>query len=191
VRGALHIHICVCALDSAGLQYLLDNFQRYWRHLLLDLSAAEGIDLFQKNEKFTWIADESKPRCDAGWLRKCPARYLAKYAGKEAREVQDKARYYPSSWISVDAKTRKEAIAERVRLILSGVSVDTARKIFDQAIEEAAGLAENFWCYGSPCFAEDKTEIIELSQDNFLRYWQLVEGLLRRSIGICSQVEGV
>jgi len=174
-RGALHIHCCVCSTDIGGLEYLVAEFQRYWRKLFLDLSSETGIDMFAKSEKKTWIDDVSKPRCDAGFLRSNPARYLSKYVGKEARHDQGKAVYYPSSWISVDSKTKKEAAAERVRITLGGVSPVIAKRLFENLVDLADPLARNLWYYLNPVFAEDKTWIIELEPEQLPDYWYLLQ----------------
>ena len=180
-RGALHLHLCGSSLDVDGIAYLLHMFHDYWRALLIKLSNKSGVDLFKKNNSKTWLEDTSKPWTGAGWLRSSPAKYLAKYCGKNARKEVASAVYYPSSWLTVDYATKREAVGERVRVICGGVSVAFARSVFNQAITLAEPVADNLWQYGNPVFAEDKTEIIELSQDNLERYWQAVIGLLDTS----------
>lgn len=156
-RGMLHLHICVMSNDVDGLAYLLHSFQPYWRQLFISLSNATKVDLFARDEKFSWRMDPTKPRCDAGWLLKDPAKYLGKYCGKEACRQQSAAAFCPSRWSTVDRATAKEAVSERISLVLGGVSVDTARVIFDnlQLLAEPTALGGFF--YGNPVFAEDET----------------------------------
>jgi hypothetical protein len=187
-RGALHLHLVVSSLDECGLEYLIHMHQPYWRKLLLDLSAATSVDLFRKNEEKTWINDASKPRCDADWLRKNPAHYLAKYVGKEAGESTKYCPFYPTRWTTVDKKTLALAVAERVRVILSGWDVSLARRLFEDLHELATPLADNTWKYRNKMFFEDLTWIFEFSQEAAADFWWLVKAALQ---GHCGEtVEG-
>jgi hypothetical protein len=181
-RGALHLHWCICSTDSGGLQYLVDGFQCYWRKLLLDLSAEISVDLFAKNETKSWIDDESKPRCDAGWLRKNPAQYLAKYAGKNSRKEQEHCPYYPSSWLTVDYATKREAVAERLRVVLGGITCKRAESALENILDLLEPHAVNWWHYVNRVYADDLTYIIEVPPEIIDDVWVAVEAVMRHCL---------
>jgi hypothetical protein len=178
-RQALHLHLVVMSNDGDGLEYVLASFQSMWRKWLLDLSTATGVDLFEKNESKTWKDDPTKPRCDAQWLRKDPAKYMGKYCGKEAGNIQAKATFPPARWVTVDRQTAKEAISERVRIVLGGWDPALARHVWDNLLDLAEPVAENWFSYDNPVYAEDITQVLYFTDIEATRFvyaaWKAVQ----------------
>ena len=174
-RGALHFHIVVMSNDVNGLASCMAEFHSYWRKLLLDLSASTKVDLFEKNETWSWINDPSKPRTDAQWLRKDPAKYLGKYVGKEAANSISAASFCPSRWITVDRPTVREAIAERVRVALGGWDLALFRQLFDNLIELAEPLSDTFFFYLNKIIWSDKTYVLSFQGGDRDDFWFMLQ----------------
>jgi hypothetical protein len=159
-RGALHLHVAVMSRDTDNLQKLCRGFHSYWRRILVRISDETGVDLFQKNENFSWKDDESKPRTDAGLLRKSPASYLGKYCGKDAMKGHQTARYCPSRWLTVDRETSREAAAERIKLVLGSHDASQAKLIFDNILELAQSFSSKGFFYTNPIYLDDITWVL-------------------------------
>ncbi|HEV7738224.1 MAG TPA: hypothetical protein VGO47_12745 [Chlamydiales bacterium] len=120
--------------------------------MLLDLSNKTKIDLFRKNEHWTWKDDLENTRQDAQWLRKNPARYLAKYLSKGSRKAASDFEYHPSRWWSVDRKTAAEAKAERIRIQTGGWSLNELESISKKWFENTAEFLESIFHFENKRF---------------------------------------
>ncbi|MBX9685888.1 MAG: hypothetical protein K2X27_04245 [Candidatus Obscuribacterales bacterium] len=149
-RGMLHIHVCVCSADSATLARFLSQWKERWNSLLLELSRKAGIDLFQKNKNWTWADKLEKTQHDADFLKKNPARYLAKYLTKAARAAVREYEFHPSRWWSVDRKTAAQAVAERVRLLLGGMPLHELNTAAAAWFERSSECFEQIFSFGNP-----------------------------------------
>jgi hypothetical protein len=175
-RGMLHLHLCVCSLETEKLAELAAEWKDRWNRLLLELSDKTGIDLFRKNDKWSWRDDLQATKQEAEALKKNPARYLSKYLSKGSRDECSASAFHPSRWWSVDRKTAQEARAERVRVVLGGVSLEALKGFVERFFASFGDELSRFiptinvfsnpqWggCGGCCCFAQAE-ESLEIAR---------------------------
>lgn len=179
-RGMLHIHICVQSDQKGQLQGLIEDWYRYWHKLLSDVSRSSGIDLFAKTTEWSWKNEDLDHLADAGWLRKEPARYLAKYLSKSSRTDATATEHHPSRWWSVDRATHNEAIQRRITEQLRGYSLCQLKGWFRNLVGFAEELTENVRQFTNPfylplpgftAFFAEGDDFVFLSQATTIGAW--------------------
>lgn len=171
-RGMLHIHCCVLSMEKDILSQFKREWKSRWNGLLLELTKATGVDLFRKNEHWTWQDDLDKTRQDAQWLVQDPSRYLAKYLTKDKRKACSEYEFHPSAWWSVDRKTAALARKERLRVILGGLSLQDMTSFVEEWFQNFGEGFENVFskvyhftnptwqgCGGVVMFTEPETSL--------------------------------
>ena len=157
-RGMLHVHVCICSNETAVLQEMIDKWHERWNKLLIKVSEESRVDLFRKNKWWSWQENLAATKHEAEWLRKNPAQYLTKYLTKGGRDACSIAKFHPSQWWSVDWKTSREAIGERVRVLLGGLPLAEAYRVCNEwfaALGESLGeVMERAFPFTNPQFPE-------------------------------------
>ena len=157
-RGMLHLHVCLCARERDKLEQVRKGWKERVNNLLIRLSKDTRVDLFRKNKYWSWQENLSATRQDAQWLRQNPARYMTKYLTKSGRNECDIATFHPSRWWSVNRAAAAEARAERVRIVLGGLSVPEAVQVvgdwFTSMGAPVGKVFESVFFFGNPKFQE-------------------------------------
>lgn len=102
-RGALHLHYVVHCPDRDKGEYIRTKLQEEWTRILDAIGEASGVDLYKKNEGFSWSSNKEMTRVDAQWCEKSVAAYLSKYVSKPKglEKHVSKNTYCPSRWYGV------------------------------------------------------------------------------------------
>lgn len=102
-RGALHLHYVVHCPDKEKGEYIRGHLKEQWIRILDAIGRASGVDLYKKNEGFSWSSNKEATRTDAQWCEKSVAAYLSKYVSKPKglEKRFSKNAYCPSRWYGV------------------------------------------------------------------------------------------
>lgn len=120
-RGALHLHLLV-ASPQLDCHPLAMRLERRWWELLQLLSDRTTMDLFCKNQKWTWKQSPQRWQSHVSKVKKSVAAYFSKYAGKGVQPKLSKgfARtvYYPSRWWGCSSHLKQEIAKSRAKYTL-------------------------------------------------------------------------
>jgi hypothetical protein len=158
-RGRPHCHMALLSNDHEALLRWMASWHDVWFGILRDLTCQTGVNLFaryttsqQCKSLMSWLPVGEATQSDVQLITQDVSRYLSKYISKGERREQTNSVYHPSRWWSVDNKTRQEARAERCRLSVGGVPLDTLKVVFKQIRDYACGYAEKFYDFVNPVF---------------------------------------
>ena len=157
--GRPHLHLALMANDHEALLRVLCNWHDIWFGILRDLTRKTGVNLFERyvsasNDRslMSWYPCGDATQADAQIIEQDISRYLSKYISKTARKQSSTAGYHPSRWWSVDNVTRREAKAERCRLSIGGVSIETLRIAYAESIKCIADYADTVYSFDNPIY---------------------------------------
>lgn len=102
-RGALHLHMVLGCPDKEKGEWLRSHLQEEWIRILDRVSEESGVDVYRKNEGFSWTSDKSVVKVDAQWCEKDVAGYLSKYVSKATKNNHflKASHFCPSRWYGV------------------------------------------------------------------------------------------
>jgi hypothetical protein len=100
----------------------------------------------------SWFPLSDATQADAQCINQDISRYLSKYLSKEKRNDSTDSAYHPASWWGVDNATRREAKAERVRLQIGGISVETLRLAYDAGRVALSTWSDKVFTFTNPIF---------------------------------------
>ena len=123
-RGALHLHMVLHVLDRERGEWIRANLKTEWIRILDSISDKSGVDVYRKNQGFSWVKDKSVVRVDAQWCEKSVAAYLSKYVSKatESNKRMPRNAFYPSRWYGVS-----RPLLQLTRELTFKVSLDSLR----------------------------------------------------------------
>ena len=117
-RGALHIHLLVAG-QQALTKGIAQSLEYQWWELLWELSEKTGIDIFRKNEKWSWKYRPDKWQSHCQPIQKSVAAYFSKYASKSANQIPaaigKKAPKCPSRWWGCSSHLKNQIALTRTR----------------------------------------------------------------------------
>jgi hypothetical protein len=102
-RGALHLHYVVHCPDRDRGEWIIANLQKEWTRIIDAICKLSRVDLYKKNNGFSWKDNKAVLRVDAQWCKKSVAAYLSKYvskAGQLEKRFSNKFQC-PSRWYGV------------------------------------------------------------------------------------------
>lgn len=102
-RGALHLHYVFHCPNREKGEWIRQQLKGEWIKILDAICKASGVDLYRKNEGFTWANNKDIVRVDAQWCEKSLAAYLSKYVSKAAKDnyKMPQNAFCPSRWYGV------------------------------------------------------------------------------------------
>lgn len=119
-RGALHLHYVVHVGDRRVGEYIRTNLREQWLRILDAIARESGVDVYRKNQGFSWSDSKDVVRVDAQWCEKSIAAYLSKYVSKPNKYVRTTgpAHFCPSRWYGVSrpllAKLKELSVVAQV-----------------------------------------------------------------------------
>ena len=102
-RGALHLHYVVHCPDEQVGQYIQTHLKEQWIRILDAISKESGIDMYRKNNGFSWALNKEVVKVDCQRCEKSIAAYLSKYISKatDNGKRMPKNAFCPSRWYGV------------------------------------------------------------------------------------------
>lgn len=98
-RGALHLHFAIGCSSLPDAVRLAQEVEFKWFELLLELKDKCNVDVFRKNDKWTWRNAPQNWQSHVLPIRKSVAAYFSKYAGKQSGVVNSVNKSFcPARW---------------------------------------------------------------------------------------------
>lgn len=108
-RGALHIHYCIHAPDSAISDKILHEWRTKWESILETVGDKTGTDMWLRKDGTYHKKGHSVLQAYAQKVRKSVAAYLSGYCGgsKDKHSADARSPYYPGRWWGCSRESTK------------------------------------------------------------------------------------
>ena len=128
-RGALHLHFAIGCSNLPDAIALAEKIRFKWFQLLLKLKDKSNVDVFAKNDKFTWRDLPKHWKSHVLPIRKSVSAYFSKYAGKQSRNPKsDSTAYPPARWWG-----SSQSIKEGIKNARVSMSIEVSSKNVEAA----------------------------------------------------------
>lgn len=98
-RGALHLHFAIGCSNLSDAVNLAQEIEFKWFEVLLELKDKTGVDVFRKNEWWTWRNFPQKWKSHVLPVYKSVAAYFSKYVGKQSNTfTRNNKAFFPARW---------------------------------------------------------------------------------------------
>ena len=98
-RGALHLHFAIGCSELSDAVNLAQEIEFKWFELLLELKDKTGVDVFRKNDRWTWRNFPKEWRSHVLPVYKSVAAYFSKYVGKQSNALnRNNKTFCPARW---------------------------------------------------------------------------------------------
>lgn len=174
-RGALHLHYVLHCPDRRVGEYVCTNLRAEWCRILDSISLLSGVDLYKRNQGFSWSSDKDLVRVDAQWCEKSVAAYLSKYVSKGNGSMKGVRgwRFAPSRWYGVSRPLLALLREMSKKTVLTSLSNPVGYEFY----EEAFHLLQS---YGIKCYeykhqvGDGKTIVAYVNQNEQESIWESI-----------------
>lgn len=117
-KEALHAHILVEVPQAHAAAMSAELVQMLWRQVLVDLSKATGVDMFEADDGLNWKSDQTKPKifCERAMWPLDAGRYCLKlkdyFTGEQSKvplALEDGRLSAPKRWAFASRGLKKQA----------------------------------------------------------------------------------
>lgn len=113
-RGALHLHFAIGCSNLRDAVSLAQEIEFKWFEVLLELKDKSNVDVFRKNERWTWRDFPKEWRSHVLPVYKSVAAYFSKYVGKQSNTLtRNNKAFCPARWWGSSANIKREIDNER------------------------------------------------------------------------------
>ena len=116
-RGALHLHFAIGSSNLPDALNLAQEIEFKWFELLLELRDKTDVDVFRKNERWTWRNVPKEWQSHILPVYKSVAAYFSKYVGKQSNIVtRNNKAFCPARWWGSSSSIKKGIEDARVKI---------------------------------------------------------------------------
>ena len=116
-RGALHMHFAIGCSNLPDAVSLAGQIEYKWFELLLELKDKCDVDVFRKNNRWTWRDVPEKWRSHVLPVYKSVAAYFSKYVGKQSNCLtRNNKAFCPSRWWGSSSSIKRGIEDARIKI---------------------------------------------------------------------------